>query len=99
MLFRSDRRYGARHLKRAIERHLVQPLANLAASEQLHEGDSIAVDLRPMGPDSAEMCFLREAEGVPLPASSPARQAPMAAGASMTAAGRRLSRRADTPGK
>src|SRR5437762_2484349 len=38
-----DRRYGARHLKRAIERHLVQPLASLVASGQVQQGDSIAV--------------------------------------------------------
>src|ERR1039457_2756836 len=29
----TDTRYGARHLKRAIERHLVYPLANLLATE------------------------------------------------------------------
>src|SRR5258708_4887061 len=38
-----DRRYGARHLKRAIEQHLVQPLANLVASGQVHQADSIHV--------------------------------------------------------
>src|SRR5262249_54712785 len=31
----TDYRYGARHLKRAIERFVVNPLANLAASQQL----------------------------------------------------------------
>ena len=39
----TDVRYGARHLKRAIERHLVQPLSNLMATGQIHWGDSIRV--------------------------------------------------------
>ena len=30
----TDQRYGARHLKRAIERHVVYPMANLLATEQ-----------------------------------------------------------------
>jgi ATP-dependent Clp protease ATP-binding subunit ClpA len=36
--------YGARHLKRAIERHIVYPLANLLSTEQIHLGDIICVD-------------------------------------------------------
>ena len=39
----TDVRYGARHLKRAIERLLVQPLSNLIASGQIHCGDCIRV--------------------------------------------------------
>jgi len=39
----TDSRYGARHLKRAIERLLVQPLSNLIASGQIHRGDCIRV--------------------------------------------------------
>jgi len=39
----TDFRYGARHLKRAIERLLVQPLANLVASGQIRRGDAIRV--------------------------------------------------------
>jgi len=39
----TDSRYGARHLKRAIERLLVQPLANLIASGQIQRGDYIRV--------------------------------------------------------
>src|SRR6201997_640273 len=35
----TDQRYGARHLKRAIERNIVYPLANLLATEQVHIGD------------------------------------------------------------
>src|SRR5262245_42458022 len=39
----TDSKYGARHLKRAIERLLVQPLSNLMASGQIRRGDSILV--------------------------------------------------------
>src|SRR5262249_17424693 len=42
----TDLRYGARHLKRAIERLLVQPLANLVASGQIRRGDAIRVTHR-----------------------------------------------------
>ena len=42
----TDLRYGARHLKRAIERLLVQPLANLVASGQIRRGDNIRVTHR-----------------------------------------------------
>ena len=38
-----DQRYGARHLKRAIERFLVYPLSNLIATEQVQLGDVIVV--------------------------------------------------------
>jgi ATP-dependent Clp protease ATP-binding subunit ClpB len=38
-------RYGARHLKRAIERFVVNALANLAATGQARLGDIIIVDL------------------------------------------------------
>src|SRR5262249_5956579 len=41
----TDLKYGARHLKRAIERLLVQPLSNLIATEQVRGGDWIRVDL------------------------------------------------------
>jgi len=40
----TDQRYGARHLKRAIERHIVYPLANLLATEQVGLGDLIKID-------------------------------------------------------
>lgn len=39
----TDFRYGARHLKRAIERLLVEPLSNLMASGQIQSGDCIRV--------------------------------------------------------
>lgn len=39
-----DLKYGARHLKRAIERFLVYPLSNLVATEQLSTGDFVMID-------------------------------------------------------
>lgn len=39
----TDPRYGARHLKRAIEKSIVQPLANLMASKQIQDGDCIMI--------------------------------------------------------
>src|ERR1039458_3351132 len=43
-IFRLDRKYGARHLKRAIEEYGVYPLANLLATEQVRFGDMLVVD-------------------------------------------------------
>lgn len=39
-----DLKYGARHLKRAVERFLVYPLSNLVATEQVETGDFVMVD-------------------------------------------------------
>ena len=49
----TDMKYGARHLKRAIERLLVQPMSNLIATDQVRGGDWIRVDFddRPQGPE------------------------------------------------
>lgn len=46
----TDSRYGARHLKRAIERLLIQPLSNLMASGQIRRGDYIRVTHRAGAP-------------------------------------------------
>jgi ATP-dependent Clp protease ATP-binding subunit ClpA len=58
----TDLKYGARHLKRAIDRELVDPLSNLIASGQVRGGDLISVDF-----DAAtnHMAFFKEAEDVP----------------------------------
>src|SRR6476620_6256466 len=40
----TDFKYGARHLKRAIEKFVVYPLANLLATEQVRFGDMLVVD-------------------------------------------------------
>lgn len=60
-----DLRYGARHLKRSIERMLVQPLSNLIATGQVRGGDVLCVDW-----DAEGRClrFVREDEGVPVQA-------------------------------
>jgi len=39
-----DFKYGARHLKRAIERFLVYPISNLVATEQVATGDLVIID-------------------------------------------------------
>jgi ATP-dependent Clp protease ATP-binding subunit ClpB len=57
----TDLRYGARHLKRAIERLLVQPLSNLMASGQIRRGDCIRVSHQD-GSDA--LVFGREPEAV-----------------------------------
>src|SRR5580698_3329370 len=59
----TDLKYGARHLKRAIERLLVQPMSNLIATDQVRGGDWIRVDFD----DSARLLrFAKEAEGLPV---------------------------------
>jgi ATP-dependent Clp protease ATP-binding subunit ClpA len=59
----TDLKYGARHLKRAIERLLVQPMSNLIATDQVRGGDWIRVDFD----DSVHtLRFAREAEGLPI---------------------------------
>jgi ATP-dependent Clp protease ATP-binding subunit ClpA len=45
----TDLRYGARHLKRQIERFLVYPFANLLATGQVKAGDSVLVDINSEG--------------------------------------------------
>jgi ATP-dependent Clp protease ATP-binding subunit ClpB len=56
----TDQRYGARHLKRAIERHVVYPLANLLATEQLRLGDLVRID---WDGEHKQLTFVREGEG------------------------------------
>jgi ATP-dependent Clp protease ATP-binding subunit ClpA len=60
----TDQRYGARHLKRAIERHVVYPMANLLATEQVHSGDLICIDWH--GKED-KLNFVREGENVAIP--------------------------------
>jgi ATP-dependent Clp protease ATP-binding subunit ClpB len=45
----TDPKYGARHLKRVIERQIVYPLANLVATNQVTSGDCIDISLKPDG--------------------------------------------------
>jgi ATP-dependent Clp protease ATP-binding subunit ClpB len=59
----TDPRYGARHLKRAIERNIVFPLANLVATGQVKLGDFVRVDLT----GESHLTFVKEAEGAMVP--------------------------------
>ena len=73
----TDMKYGARHLKRAIERHLVYPLASLLATEQVTLGDVLSID---WDRETLGLQFVKEAEGALLP-ELPARAAASAAAA------------------
>jgi ATP-dependent Clp protease ATP-binding subunit ClpB len=59
----TDPKYGARHLKRAIERHIVFQLANLVATGQVKLGDFIRIDMSPEG----TLVFVKEAENAMVP--------------------------------
>jgi ATP-dependent Clp protease ATP-binding subunit ClpB len=67
----TDMKYGARHLKRAIERYVVYPLASLLATEQVSLGDVISIDW-----DGHELglSFLKEAEGALVPVTAAAKE-------------------------
>ena len=54
-----DLRYGARPLKRAIERLLVHPLSNLLASGQIQHHDRIRVT---HNGESGSLTFFRETD-------------------------------------
>src|SRR5712672_1703405 len=58
----TDPKYGARHLKRAIEKNVVFPLANLVATGQIKLGDFIRIDRK-----ESLMTFTKEAEGALVP--------------------------------
>src|SRR6202166_1436283 len=68
----TDQRYGARHLKRAIERYVVYPIARLLATAQVHHGDALVIDHH-FGEEG--LVFLRDKEtrssDLPLPNSGP----------------------------
>lgn len=55
----TDLKYGARHLKRAIERLLVRPLASLIATDQIRKGDFIKVDYK-LGEKSMAFSIIEE---------------------------------------
>jgi hypothetical protein len=58
----TDQRYGARHLKRAIERFLIYPLATLLATNQLRPGDLLIID-RPSQKECLAFVKTRRASG------------------------------------
>jgi ATP-dependent Clp protease ATP-binding subunit ClpA len=55
-----DFRYGARHIKRSIERLLVYPVSSLIATEQMKSGDVIHVDVNHQ---TGKLAFMRCAGG------------------------------------
>jgi ATP-dependent Clp protease ATP-binding subunit ClpA len=57
----TDLKYGARHLKRAVDHNLVHPLSNLMATGQVRGGDLIRVDCDASG---SQLTFIKEAEDV-----------------------------------
>jgi ATP-dependent Clp protease ATP-binding subunit ClpB len=59
----TDLKYGARHLKRAIERKVVHPMSNLMATGQVRGGDVIRMDVEP---GEQDLTFFKEAEDVPV---------------------------------
>jgi ATP-dependent Clp protease ATP-binding subunit ClpA len=66
-----DLRYGARHIKRSIERFLVYPLSNLIATGQTQPGNVVYVDI---GDEKGKLVFMKYAggspvNGIPQPAS------------------------------
>jgi len=79
----TDLKYGARHLKRAIERHIVYPLANLLATEQVRLGDMVCID---WDSREARLVFQREGEGAVVPMAAP--QPQLAAQAASATGGR-----------
>jgi len=59
-------RYGARELKRTIERYVVLPLSNLVATRQVKGGDVLLADL---ADNEGELVFMKRR--VPQPAADP----------------------------
>jgi hypothetical protein len=60
----TDIKYGARHLKRAIEKFVVCPLANLRATEQVRFGDMLVLD---WNGKARQLSFQKEGEAVVAP--------------------------------
>ncbi len=61
----TDLKYGARHLKRAIDHSLVHPLSNLVATGQVRRGDLIRIDY---DPSCDRVTFFKEDENMPFTA-------------------------------
>ena len=55
----TDRRYGARYLKRTIEHWLITPISHLVASKQIEWGDVVRVEA-----DDSELRFVKTATGL-----------------------------------
>ena len=89
----TDIKFGARHLKRSIERHLVFPISNLLATGQIQLGDLITVDFDAL---LGKLIFAKENQGalVCTEASEPAEETTLVPVSVQTArASRALARR------
>jgi len=51
----TDERYGARHLKRAVERRIVNPISNLLATGQAQNGDRLSIEV-----EAGQLVFFKE---------------------------------------
>lgn len=56
-----DLKYGARHLKRSIERFLVYPLSNLVATQQVETGDLVSIDF---DEEADKLTFTKQSGGM-----------------------------------
>ena len=93
----TDIKYGARHLKRAIEKFVVYPLANLLATDQIWFGDRIVINWES---GETSMTFHREGQGAVIPAPARRRQRAAAARTAASAASEervRVSAREEEP--
>jgi len=59
----TDRRYGARHLKRAIEQYLVAPVSSLISTDQIEAGETVQVDA---APEADALIFLKQEAPPPM---------------------------------
>ena len=59
----TDMEYGARHLKRVVEKRIVHPLSNLVASNQIKGGELIRIGF---DSDLKRLSFVTETEGLPI---------------------------------
>ena len=58
----TDMKYGARHLKRSVDRNLVHPISNLIATGQVRGGDLIRVDCDEV---RGGLTFFQDAQNMP----------------------------------
>jgi ATP-dependent Clp protease ATP-binding subunit ClpA len=56
----TDSKFGARHLKRSIERHVVSPLSSLLATGQIELGDLVTLDF---DTERSKLTFRKESRG------------------------------------
>jgi ATP-dependent Clp protease ATP-binding subunit ClpA len=89
----TDMKFGARHLKRSIERHLVFPMSNLLATQQIALGDLITVDF---DATMRKLIFVKEDQGalVSSEEEKPEETTVLAAPVRTAGASRSLARRA-----